>query len=164
MGERGGARLRRKARRGRLPSPFCDPGIAAGGVRFRGGGGDALRRSGGGNKLSSNGEGEGKAAQRPKGQPPEVRHPKGDPEALMSAGRISVQEYMAMISNAEELEAPRPRSGVGMTVQRSAKASRAMAPPQNKDAKPDKSVRLSHATSGGMATGRVVNRFGKTEL
>ena len=89
------------------------------------------------------------------------------PEELMSAGKVTVQEYMEMIAALDSCGVEdRTTSGepykVGLKVLQSAQSDSSLAP-KHDGTKPDKSIMLSHVSSGGMRTGKVLNRFGKAE-
>ena len=89
----------------------------------------------------------------------------GAPEALLESGAISAQEYHEMIKGMDSLvvgasASSASNSAVGMRVQLSALRKN---PNQVKGRRAEKSVRLSHVTSGGTKKGKVVNRWGKTE-
>ena len=91
------------------------------------------------------------------------------PEELMSAGKITVQEYMRLISEGGSSRGDEPepmaqhhRVGMKVLLVSSAKAPASLAPPQDLT-KVDRSIALSHVSSGGLRTGKVLNRYGKAE-
>ncbi|GMH87110.1 hypothetical protein TrVE_jg10939 [Triparma verrucosa] len=84
------------------------------------------------------------------------------PEVLLESGAISVSAYHDMIKGMDGLAVASASNGsVGMRVKPSAVR---VNPKQPKGkGKAERSVKLSHITSGGTKTGRVLNRWGKTE-
>ena len=75
-------------------------------------------------------------------------------EAQLEAGKITTQQYFAMIKDAPQA-VPSTGAGLGM------KARTARSGKKQDLSRPERSVALSHVTSGGRKTGPVLNRYGK---
>ena len=75
-------------------------------------------------------------------------------EAQLEAGKITTQQYFAMIRDAPPT-GPASSTGLGMK-------ARTARPGKKQDlSRPERAVALSHVSSGGRKTGPVLNRYGK---
>ena len=99
------------------------------------------------------------------------------PEELFSSGKITAQQYYELISttsnslpddindNPGSISSNSKKSNknqIGMKFRTSSTHASGLAPKQN-IRRPERSVQLSHVSSGGTKQGRVVNRYGKTD-
>jgi hypothetical protein len=87
--------------------------------------------------------------------------PPSSPESRFESGEISSAQYNALISAAPNQNASSDDYEVRMLARSSANLS--LAPRNTGNVRPDRSIALSHVTSGGQRKGKVLNRYGKAE-
>jgi hypothetical protein len=84
-------------------------------------------------------------------------------EQQFEAGEITAQQYMERLQDEDTSEEDAGGGGnVGMKVRKEVISGGQLAP-KHSFRKPDRSIQLSHESSGGMRKGKVLNRYGKAE-